>query len=307
DKLSSSLAEKIWGAQQNFENVLENSADAIVICDISGNIVMANRAFFQLLDYTHEEVIGKHIVEFTAFKEGTYHSTTGEEIIIDEEYVSYNASRAAELFEKGYVSNWEAYLVKKDKVHVPTEITMSVLKDKDGERRGSLVIIRDITERQLAEGEIRQQAAFAKNNPAPVVQAEYGGNLIRLNPPAIAIFKKDLTGESLCNVFPEIDKSIIANVKINIPFQLEQEIDEKIFLFTLKKDDSTSSLYIYGIDITERKKAEKEIRETRDFLESIFRNSVDGIIITSPDGHITMANKVAGEIFDYSESELIGK
>ena len=33
-------------------------------------------------------------------------------------------------------------------------------------------------------------------------------------------------------------------------------------------------------DITERKKAEREIRETRDFLESVFENSMDGIIIT---------------------------
>jgi PAS domain S-box-containing protein len=158
-----SLAAKMWEAQQNFENVLNNSADAIVICDISGNIMMANRAFSLILDYNHEEVIGKHIVEFTAFKEGTYITSTGEVVIIDGEFVSETAARSAELFEKGYVSNWESFLVKKNQVHVPAEITMSVLKDMDGERRGSLVIVRNITERKKTEAETQKARDFLEN------------------------------------------------------------------------------------------------------------------------------------------------
>ena len=70
DKAGDSLAEKMWEAQQNFENVLNNSVDAILICDNAGNIMMANRSFLRMLDYTNEEVIGKHIVEFTAYVEG---------------------------------------------------------------------------------------------------------------------------------------------------------------------------------------------------------------------------------------------
>jgi PAS domain S-box-containing protein len=159
----SSLAEKMWEAQQNFDNVLNNSADVIIMCDISGNIMMANKAFSQMLDYKQEDVRGKHIAEFTAFVEGTYATTTGEEVIIDEEYVTETASKPAELFERGYVSNWESYLVKKDNVHVPAEITMSVLKDKEGNRRGSVVIVRDITERKRAEREIKEARDYLEN------------------------------------------------------------------------------------------------------------------------------------------------
>ncbi len=163
DEGGSSLAEKMWEAQQNFEDVLNNSADAVIICDISGNIMMANKAFSQMLDCNQEEVIGKHIVEFTAFEKGTYITTTGEAVIIDEEYVTDTASRSAKLFEKGCIKNWESYLVKKDKVHVPAEITMSVLKDIAGERRGSLVILRDITERIKTEAETKKAKNFLEN------------------------------------------------------------------------------------------------------------------------------------------------
>ena len=163
DEGGSSLAEKMWEAQQNFEDVLNNSADAVIICDISGNIMMANKAFSQMLDCDQEEVIGKHIVEFTAFEKGAYITSTGEEVIIDEEYVTDTASRAAKLFEKGCIKNWESYLVKKNKVHVPAEITMSVLKDIAGERRGSLVILRDITKRVKAEAETKKAKNFLEN------------------------------------------------------------------------------------------------------------------------------------------------
>jgi PAS domain S-box-containing protein len=67
------------------------------------------------------------------------------------------------MFERGYVRNWESYLVKKDNVHVPAEITMSVLKDKEGNRRGSVVIVRDITERKRAEREIKEARDYLEN------------------------------------------------------------------------------------------------------------------------------------------------
>jgi len=204
----SSLAEKMWEAQQNFDNVLNNSADVIIMCDISGNIMMANKAFSQMLDYKQEDVRGKHIAEFTAFVEGTHATTTGEDVIIDEEYVTETASKPAELFERGYVSNWESYLVKKDNVHVPAEITMSVLKDKEGNRRGSVVIVRDITERRKAE--------------------------------------------------------------------------------------------------REREKTEKEIKNARDFLENIFKTTADGIIVSDPEGYITMVNNATEKMLGYSKDELIG-
>jgi PAS domain S-box-containing protein len=147
-------AEKMWEIQQNFENVFNNSADGIVICDSSGLITMANKAFSQMIDYTQEELKERHIAEFTAYVEGTHATTTGEEVIIDEEFVTFNASRIGELNVKGYISNWETYFVKKNKVHVPVEATISVLKDKDDERRGTVVILRDITKRRKTDDEL---------------------------------------------------------------------------------------------------------------------------------------------------------
>ena len=335
--IESSLAEKMWEAQQNFDNVLNNSADVIIMCDISGNIMMANKAFSRMLGYKQEDVRGKHIAEFTAFLEGTYATTTGEEVIIDEGYVTETASKSAELFERGYVSNWESYLVRKDKVHVPTEITMSVLEDKEGNRRGSVIIVRDITERkgaererEKAEREIKDGRDFLENifkttadgiivsdpegyitmvNDATEKMLGYSKDeLIGMHPTELGIegsehekkreeFITQLQEEGLVTGFEHTwlrkDGSFV-EVGMNITF--------------LKDTQGNMTGAVASIrDITERKKSDKEIKEARDFLESIIENSGDGIVITDEKGDILSVNTAMGKMSGFKKEELIGK
>jgi PAS domain S-box-containing protein len=58
-------------------------------------------------------------------------------------------------------------------------------------------------------------------------------------------------------------------------------------------------------DITERRKAEKEIIEARDFLENIFKTTADGIIVTDNEGFITKVNDAMEEITGYPRAELL--
>jgi len=324
----SSLTEKMWEAQQNFENVLNASADAIILCDISGNIIMANKAFSQMLDYSQEEVMGKHIVEFTAFEEGTYITSTGEKVIINGEYVTYTASRSAELFEKGSVSNWESYLVKKDKVHVPAEITMSVLKDMDGERRGSIVILRDITERKKVEAETKKAKEFLENifkTSADGIIVTNKGRITMVNE---AIEK--MTGYSKDEIIGK--HTFVLSPEGEAYQEKGKELVEKLFkegtvvgeeMTWLKKDGSFLDVEVSAAllkddkgnitsvssvrDITGRKRIEKEIKEAKEFLENVLESSIDGIVITDVKGNILTANSAMGEMTHLTREEMIGK
>ncbi len=144
------LDKKIWEMEQTFKTVLDNSGDAIIIGDFNTSIVTVNKALLQLLHYDSEdELVGKHIVDVGPY-EGTFTSTTGEAVTLDESYKNEQVGVITELFTSER-AHTEHYLCRKDNIIVPVETTLSLLKNKSGERRGTICISRDITERKLSE------------------------------------------------------------------------------------------------------------------------------------------------------------
>jgi two-component system NtrC family sensor kinase len=61
------------------------------------------------------------------------------------------------------------------------------------------------------------------------------------------------------------------------------------------------------MDITRRKKAEKDLKEANRFLNMLIEASPDGIIVTDAKGEIIMYNKAAERLLGYTTDEVIGK
>ncbi len=59
-------------------------------------------------------------------------------------------------------------------------------------------------------------------------------------------------------------------------------------------------------DITRRKALERELRETRDFLENIMESSVDGILTTDLKGKITYHNRAMDEMIQVTDEDILG-
>jgi PAS domain S-box-containing protein len=59
-------------------------------------------------------------------------------------------------------------------------------------------------------------------------------------------------------------------------------------------------------DITVRKKLERELRETKEFLENIMESSVDGILTTDLKGRLTYTNRAMEEMLQYRREEVLG-
>jgi len=61
--------------------MIESSLDSIIFTDGKGYVSRTNKSFLSLLGYMEEEqIIGKHMAEFSPIEEGTYESTTGESV-----------------------------------------------------------------------------------------------------------------------------------------------------------------------------------------------------------------------------------
>ena len=59
-------------------------------------------------------------------------------------------------------------------------------------------------------------------------------------------------------------------------------------------------------DITVRKTLERQLRETKEFLERIMESSVDGILTTDLKGRLTYVNRAMEDMLGYSRSEILG-
>jgi PAS domain S-box-containing protein len=78
---------------------------------------------------------------------------------------------------------------------------------------------------------------------------------------------------------------------------------------TAKRDEKGTTIGYEGlnIDITDRKKMEKELKEANDFLMNLIESSVDGIIVTDMKGDILIFNKGAEDLLGYKAEEMVEK
>jgi two-component system NtrC family sensor kinase len=60
-------------------------------------------------------------------------------------------------------------------------------------------------------------------------------------------------------------------------------------------------------EIIERKQAEEEIRQLKEFNEGIVQGMEEGIMIENAEGYITFVNPKMAELLGYTEQELVGK
>jgi PAS domain S-box-containing protein len=128
-------------AERRFRELLEAAPDAILEVDASGSIVLVNAAAERLSGYSRTELLGRPM-----------------EILTPEELRGRHAAHRAAYWAHPAVrsmgSGLDLHLQCKDGGRVPVEISLSPV-NYEGEMRVT-AIIRDITERQRAERQMRE-------------------------------------------------------------------------------------------------------------------------------------------------------
>ena len=124
------------------QNVLDNSADIIITTDTENNVVEFNRGAEEILGYIQNDTAGKPLAGFFA-----------------------NPSHCHFLLEKikreGKVSNQETQFITKQKKTLDISLTLSQLKDTEGNMLGTVGISKDITEFKRTQAQLVQAGKLA--------------------------------------------------------------------------------------------------------------------------------------------------
>src|SRR5262245_46245936 len=137
-------------------SIVESSDDAIVSTNLDGAITSWNRGAERLFGYFAEEVVGKSITILLPPDRS------------DEEPAILNRVRDGE-----HVDHYETVRQRKDGSLIDISLTVSPIKNRDGEIIAASKISQDITERKRAEAQIailaREAEHRAKNMLANVL------------------------------------------------------------------------------------------------------------------------------------------
>ncbi len=265
--------------KDHLENVIDNSVDAIGIVDCHGRFILWNRRAAEIYGYSFEELTGK-----TAF---VLYPDAGE---LDR--------MLARLRRDGVVREYEIVMQKKDGNVVPMDISISLLKDDQGNHLGSVCVARDLSERKKAESELkrakeeldryskdlerqvkertREISSILRYTPSVVYIKNKHGHYRLVNSRFEELFgvsNKEIQGKSDHEIFPrEFAEQFRANdlrVLTELrPYQVEEAIplhDGVRTYLSVKfplydEDGAVSGLCGISTDITALKKAQDQLR-----------------------------------------------
>jgi PAS domain S-box-containing protein len=182
----------------------------------------------------------------------------------------------------------------------------------------------EINERKLAEEQLEyskeRYKTLLENTGTGIVILDRDGVYQSVNQRAaerMGARPEDIVGKSLFDFFPqetaqwhleENRKVIDSGIGRESEETFQSPTGERIYLSIDQclKDVSGHPIGLQSscIEITERKQAEKVLRESEARFRSIFENSAEAILLTTPDGKVYSANPAACRMFERSEAEI---
>lgn len=149
-------------------SLVESTDDGLFGQDAKGLITSWNRGAEKIFGYRADEVIGSSIMRLVPTSAQSFEREIQRKIVAGEQ-----------------VGNFEAVRRAKNGRQFPASITISPLKDRAGKVVGASKVLRDITDRKLAEDALRQSewrlAGILRQSPAGIIQADAAGRMTLVN------------------------------------------------------------------------------------------------------------------------------
>ena len=294
-------------------NAVRMATDSIVISDLEAKIIEVNEATLKMYGTDDKgDLIGKNSYD----------------LIAPEDREKAIAS-AKEVLERGYVENQEYHIITKDGSTVLVEMSTAIMKDGDGKPIGFVAVSRDITERKRMEQAIQESQEKLRivfdTIGEGITVVDLAGNIMDVNETVLRMkgySRKELIGRYGLDFVAEIDRARAIDEMMDFLKGQEEETPmREVTLLTkdgseipceanctLLRDSSGNIVGLISVerDITERKKAEKELRESEERYRDLVDKEKDIIYTLDAHGNITSANP-AVSMLGCTPDQVIGK
>ena len=271
---SKQAEEKVKASHEEYRTLVETSSDMIFTVDLKGNFQFTNQAFGKVLGYSAEEIKKMNGFELVHPKDSE---------IVREQF--------ARLVEGNSVGNMEYRYKTKDGSYISILNNASPIFDPQGNVVAALGAARDITGRKRAEKALQESELWMRNMFNSLEEAVFvvtpDRTLVNINPAAQKMFgytKSELVDLSTEILHIDHEHYVDFGRRIEEAFDKEEtasfefeakrkngEIFPTEHAVSLLKNDMGESLGIVSVvrDISERKRAEEELKQYREHLEEL--------------------------------------
>ncbi|MBY9000434.1 MAG: PAS domain S-box protein [Candidatus Heimdallarchaeota archaeon] len=305
--------EIIKESEERYRTLIETSPNAIILISLDAKLQFANKLSAEMFDYeTTEEMLGLTPIDFVSRKD-----------------FEVATNSIFDTIKTGSVRNVVFDAIKKDGTSFPVELSATLLLDTNDKPRAIMGIIEDITDRKkvvdaLKENEEKFRQTFDQSNDG-IILYNLKGKIIDVNHRVrelIGYSKSEMLLLTIHQLHPVTEQEDSKEA-----FEIIQKEGYVKFEINFKRKDGSifpaevsSSLFeiggekfVQGVirDITERKKAEKELKESEEKFRQIFHNAHDSILLTGVNRNLGTTtefieiNDIACKLLGYSKEELL--
>jgi len=236
--------------------ILESAAEGIYGLDLKGVTTFVNPAGARMLGYDPGELAG------VPMHAKVHHTKLNGAPYSREECPMYAA------FKDGTVHQVDnEVLWRKDGTSIRVEYNSTPIRNEQQEILGAVVMFRDITEKIQAEEAMQSLAKFPDENPNPIFRISDHGELLYANRISSGILT-----QLGCEIGQTVPDSWFNMVRETLawgqPWEMEWWIDPYWYALLITPIVESGYVNIYGLDVTQRKKAEREVSQVAEDLEA---------------------------------------
>ena len=241
--------EALREGEERFRTLVEHAPEAIVVVDVDADkFIDANENALKLTGLSKEELFKLDPVAISPAVQ-----PDGRPSIA-------SAAEKIERVMQGEALVFEWMHQRSDGTPVPCEVRLVRLPAANRRLlRGSIT---DITQRLRAEKTLREIATFAYENPSPVLRVAADGRILYANPASKSLL--EAWGCGVGQSLPEPWRQKVAEIFIS-QTRREEEIDcaGKTLSMMFAPVPDAGYVNLYGRDITQRKHAEEQLRQSQ--------------------------------------------
>lgn len=301
--------EKLRESESKYRELVDSLPNIFYELDLEGKFTFSNRYGLELSGYTQKDIdLGLPALEL-------FHPK-------DHERVKENIARILQ----GENVSWQEYTALKKNGETFSVLANSRIILKDGKPAGLRGFLVDVTERRQMEKDIHDSELryrlLTELNP-DVIAIHINGKIVYVNPACVKLLGADASdafiGRSFLDLLASHDpgskgKKIVKRIlerRYSPPSEEKfirvdgHEVDVEMTSIPITLQDQPAMLVV-AHNITDRKKSERELRESERRYQTLANMSPVGIFHTNSEGFTTYVNPAWCQIAGVSFEDALG-